>query len=187
MCSCPFHLLMSCIKRRASFFPFSAAFDMSASARSGLYSIPHANAQHLARITMDSASPRATQSSISDTTFASSFSTPQSPQNSCFAILFFALTPPCDDDSSNVAVSSVLDLFFGGIACVFGVCVYEKKGEKQFNQPMCEFFGNGFVFLLFPPLFLAPPFFFFALPILFAFSTFPPNHLPSLPQSTHWT
>ena len=166
----PFQSLMMSNKTRASSFPFFAASDTSASARSALCSIPRPSAQHLASITMATASPWATQSSRSDTAFASSLSTP-SPSISRLASSLFASMSLCAIKSSKLAAPCVPAVLFCDVVRSWWLRVFEcerKKGESQSVKESCGFlelqldlcFWFSTLSSLFPqPLSSKPPFF----------------------------
>ena len=102
--SFPFLSSMSFIKHSASSFPLFAASEISDSARSAFCSIPRPNAQHLASMSMESVSPRATQSSRSVTAFGWFCGTPF-PSISFLACSLFSSTCFCAAETSSCALS----------------------------------------------------------------------------------
>ena len=136
MLFCTLHSFMSSIKRIAPLFPLFAASEISDSARSASCSIPCANAQHLASVSMASASPRATQSSRSATAFGWFCGTPF-PSISRIASSLFASMSPCPTRTSSSSTLCAFTSFLSVICVLFLVfCCFwrekkRKKGEKS--------------------------------------------------------
>ena len=114
----PFHPLRSFLKLCASSFPLLAASQISDSARSAHCPIPCPNAQHLASMSMVSASPSATQSSRSATAFGWFCGTPF-PSISRIASSLFASMSPCATRASSSSTLCAFTSFLSVIWVLF--------------------------------------------------------------------
>ena len=137
MLSLPFQPLMSLIKHSASGFLFFPALEISDSARSASCFIPCPSAQHLASMSMASASPRVTQSSRSATAFGWFCGTPF-PSISRIASSLFASMSPCVTRTSSsstlcafMSFFSVISVLFERVLLFFEARKREKKGEVK--------------------------------------------------------
>ena len=167
----PFHPLRSFLKLCASWFLLFAASQISDSARSAHCPIPCPNAQHLASMSMVSASPSATQSSRSATAFGWFCGTPF-PSISRIASSLFASMSPCPTRASSSSTLCAFTSFLSVIWVLFWVFLVllffearkrerekkekskrkEEKGEKScfFDLSVWAFGVAAFLFLLSP-------------------------------------